>query len=111
MRHKETEWQRGEWLGKGGRWKDVEMRQTDEVRGRFYRGCSVEKCSFPVCVEITGERADGSDEINNLKSVYKCLIVNKSTEHVTPAGLKFKHSSNVLQTIKKRGGQKISRYK
>ena len=44
----------------------------------------------PFCIIITGDRADGGGEINSLKSVQKCLIANKSAEHVYCARRKSK---------------------
>lgn len=60
---------------------------------------------FPVCVIVTGDRADGGVEINSLKSVLKCLIASKSAEHVYCARHKSKHSSNVVQTANRREGK------
>lgn len=48
---------------------DETNRSGTEVLQRLLSG----KCSFPVCVEITGDRADGGGEINNLKKRVEVL--------------------------------------
>lgn len=65
--------------------------ESNEMEGGFREAVRM-TLFLPACVMITGDRADGGGEINSLKSGEKCLIANKSAEHVYPA----KHNSNQL---------------